>query len=214
VLVERDENGAAGDGNEDASRAWTSVTTVKWPREGSPAGWRALKKPDTVGALVSGGLVMVGPWERRAMVSDSLRTVLDTSVATRALAWWSDGEVAAVEKRRGSTCVREVAVVIPPGSDLLQSASARGLREALIAPCGGSRADTINADGTTAASGPVSGSYTPQTGAERPASISAFRVKTGGAIGSDPKWLTPALLGAALLLLGAEWWWRRGEVAP
>jgi Aerotolerance regulator N-terminal len=204
VEVVRDNDDVSDDGNRNVSAPWTSVVTVQWPRRGLPTNWRAMKTPDTVGALVSGGLVLVGPWERQGKASDSLRAVLDTSVTTRALAWWSDGEVAAVERRRGTSCVREVAIVVPPGSDLLQSANARGLREALIAPCGGTGSETINA----------AGSNTPQASNDRPASMSAFRIKTGGAVGSDPWWLTPALLGAALLLLSAEWWWRRGEVAP
>jgi hypothetical protein len=83
-----------------------------------------------VGAIAAVGLAVVGPWVRTA-----LPPVLSDSV--RAIAWWSDGVAAAVERARGASCVREVAIVVAEGSDLLLSPAADGLLRALRAPCGG-----------------------------------------------------------------------------
>jgi hypothetical protein len=171
---------------------------VVWPSDGLPVSWVRRSRPDTVGAVVANGAAVVGPWVRTAILRDSVRALLDTSRTLRAVAWWSDGEVAAIERRTGSTCTREVAVVVPRGSDLLMSSSARGLLAAVTGPCGGVRTSTAllrDDRGATSALAPAS----------------AFRNEALGTPASDPWWLTPALLAVALLCLTGEWWWRRHE---
>lgn len=181
------------------SRASSAATLqVAWPSDGLPVSWVRRSRPDTVGAVVANGAAVVGPWVRTAILRDSVRALLDTSLTMRAVAWWSDGEVAAIEWRTGSTCTREVAVVVPRGSDLLMSSSARGLLAAVTGPCGGVRTSTaLLRDDRTAVS------------ALAPAS--AFRDDALSTEGSDPWWMTPVLLTVALLCLTGEWWWRRHE---
>lgn len=198
VVVQRAPVAAGVPANDDASGP--RPISVSWPTDGVPASWGRRAVPDTAGAVVANGLAIVGPWERRARLRDSVRAELDTSRTVRAVAWWSDGEVAAIERRTGRTCVREVAVVVPRGSDLLQSSEAVGLLTALTGACGGVRQHTAvlqDDGGATSMLAPAS----------------AFRHDVPGTRGSHPKWLTPLLLGAALLCLLAEWWWRRGEAA-
>ncbi|WP_396215267.1 BatA domain-containing protein [Gemmatimonas sp.] len=171
---------------------------VAWPSDGMPVSWTRRSRPDTVGAVVANGSALVGPWVRTAILRDSVRTLLDTSRTMRAVAWWSDGEVAAIERRVDNSCTREAAVVVPRGSDLLTSSSARGLLTALTGPCGGVRMSTaMLRDNRTAVS------------ALAPAS--AFRDDALRTPGSDPWWMTPVLLTVALLCLVGEWWWRRHQ---
>lgn len=183
-----------------AAREATSPATlqVAWPSDGMPESWMRRSKADTVGALVANGSALVGPWVRTAILRDSVRTLLDTSRTMRAVAWWSDGEVAAIERRTGSTCTREVAVVVPRGSDLLTSSSARGLMSALTGPCGGVRMSTVMLRDDRSAVSAL-------------APASAFRDDALSTEGSDPWWMTPVLLMVALLCLTGEWWWRRHE---
>lgn len=192
---------------------------VHWPESGVPTGWQARDRVDTVGALVSGGVAIVGPWVRQARLADSLRSILDTSATLRALAWWSDGDVAALEQRSAAGCTRFVAVVVPRGSDLLLSSEARGLMRALTEPCsvargvaGGVARRLWANEAADAAADPAAPGRAPATkGDSALASAAAFRVTTAAANGSDPWWLTPLLLTASLLLLGVEWAVRRGE---
>ena len=106
-----------------------SDVLVEWPRDGVPAGWRAVSIPDTVGAVSAAGVALVAP-----LVRTALPPALSDSV--QAIAWWSDGVAAAIERTRGLGCVREVALVIDDGSDLLLSPAADGLLRVLRAPCG------------------------------------------------------------------------------
>lgn len=207
VEIARDNDPSSPGVSPTAARELASVIPVRWPQDGSPSGWRTLATPDTVGALVSGGMVLVGPWERRAVVADSLRARLNAGLTARAVAWWSDGEVAAVEVTTPTGCAREVAVVVPAGSDLMQSATARGLRDALTAPCGGGAPTASVQEMLPFTNGAA---IRNDTAASAPAA--AFRVKSGPGAGSDPWWLTPLLLVSALALLVGEWWWRREAV--
>jgi hypothetical protein len=109
----------------------------------------------------------------------------------RALAWWSDGEVAAIEVPTATSCTRHVCVNVPPASDLLHGQAARPLLLALTGPCGGELAFAPALDSAQVAA--VQG-----TGALAPAA--AFRstaaVRTPWA---------PLLLVLALVLLALEW---------
>ena len=172
---------AASDG---ATRAGV---TVLWPVSGVPAGWRPAPAMDSVGAVAANGLALVAPWVRTALppaLSDSVR----------AIAWWSDGVPAAVERARGASCAREVAIVVAEGSDLLLSPAADGLLRALRAPCGG-----IGVPAPREPSG-NSGGLAPS--AYAPAS--AFRDGGSGSRTTRPAWLATALLALAFVALLAE----------
>ena len=185
VVVHR----AAPDGAERAGVA------VWWPVRGVPAGWRAAPAMDSVGAVAANGLALVAPWVRTALppaLSDSVR----------AIAWWSDGVAAAVERARGASCVREVAIVVAEGSDLLLSPAADGLLRALRAPCGGigvpaPREPSGNAGGAAPAG------YAPASG---------FREGGIGSRTTRPLWLGTALLVLAFVALLAEQIVRRESV--
>jgi hypothetical protein len=109
-----------------------SAVLVEWPRDGVPAGWRTVSIPDTVGAVSAAGVALVAP-----LVRTALPPVLSDSV--QAIAWWSDGVAAAIERTSALGCAREVALVIDEGSDLLLSPAADGLLRVLRAPCGDRR---------------------------------------------------------------------------
>jgi hypothetical protein len=172
---------AASDGAEQAG------VTVWWPVSGIPAGWRAAPAMDSVGAVAANGLALVAPWLRRALppaLSDSVR----------AIAWWSDGVPAAIERARGASCVREVAIVVTEGSDLLLSPAADGLLRALRAPCGGlgvpaPREPSGNSEGVALSA------YAPARG---------FRDSDSGSRTTRPAWLATALLVLAFVALLAE----------
>lgn len=166
--------------------------TLYWPASGVPEGWSRTRLPDTVSAVAAGGQALVGPFVRAA---------LPARTYDRALAWWSDGRVAATEQRDGARCIRRVGVAVPPGSDLLLSPPARGLLQVLRAPCGAAGVSTEPLRASTATSGDTTA-----------AKASAFRVGPRSRLGTNPTWLAPVLLVMALLLLGAEWVLRRGEV--
>ena len=161
--------------------------TVLWPVSGVPAGWRSAPSMDSVSAVAAAGLAVVGPWVRTALppaLSDSVR----------AIAWWSDGVAAAVERVRGASCVREVAIVVAEGSDLLLSPAADGLLRALQAPCGGIGVPAPR-DSVRDAGGATPRAYAP---------ASAFRDAGAASRTTRPAWLATALLVLACVALLAE----------
>lgn len=170
-----------------ADDATDARVLVRWPASGVPPGWRAAPKADSVGAVVAAGSALIAPWLRTALppaLSDSVR----------AIAWWSDGVAAAVERTRGTSCVREVAIAVPPASDLLLSPAADGLLRALRAPCGGI--------GVPAPTEPTGASG--ESAATVQASASRFRALDVTARNSQPAWLATALLVVAFVALLAE----------
>ena len=196
------------------ANAALKTIVVHWPSQGLPAGWVAMPTPDTIGALVSHGDVLVGPFVRRAVPGAVLAARLDSGAAAarpvRVLAWWADGRPAALEELLGResagapmSCTRSVAVELPRGSDLLLSTAARGLLNVLAQPCGAERVTTAPL---------LSGNdpSAPTAAATAPAPAAAFR-SAGGGQRSDPWWLAPALLASAVALLLAEWVLRNRE---
>jgi hypothetical protein len=172
---------AASDGVERAR------VTVMWPVSGVPTDWRPAPSMDSVGAVAANGMAVVGPWVRTALppaLSDSVR----------AIAWWSDGVAAAVERVRGASCVREVAIGVAEGSDLLLSPAADGLLRALQAPCGGIGVPAPR-DPVRNAGGTALGAY---------ASARAFRDAGADSRTTRPAWLATALLVLACVALLAE----------
>lgn len=184
---------------------------VHWPVDGVPAGWAALPTPDTVGALAVRGAVVVGPFVRVAAPGPALRARLDSGAAAaqpvRVVAWWGDGEPAAVEEGlagRTPPCARTVAVRVPRGSDVLLTPAARGLLQAVSGPCGAPRVAVAPSLASVAAGDSASPD-------RAPAPAAAFRTAGAGDVGSDPWWLTPALLGFAVACLLVEWRARERE---
>ncbi len=164
----------------------SSDITVFWPTDGIPEHWRASN--DSVGALAARGVAMVAPYVRRA------RVTAEVMRHARAIAWWSDGEIAAVEQIVGGGCVRTVGIAVPSSGDELLSESARGLLAAFIAPCGVQRRPVPMAllDANTVQDTPL-------------AVAAALRSEDVHDTSSQPAWLTPVLTALALLLLIVEW---------
>lgn len=163
--------------------------SLEWPASGVPAGWNA-ESPATIGAVIARGEALVYPFVRTAKIPESILA------QGRSIAWWSDGEVAAVEIPTATSCTRHVGVNVPPASDVLQGESARALLEALSGPCGGETDITpIAANVLRTLEG---------TGGAAPASAfkSAVAVRTPFAA---------VLLLLALALLIAEWFVRDRE---
>jgi len=115
------------------------VVDSAWVREGGlllmwpsslPEGWTERVAPDTMGAVVADGHVVVAPFVRRWSAPDA------GIVAAR----WVDGVPAAVESTLGKGCVRTVGVPLPASGDLTLRPEFGDLLRALAAPCGGRRA--------------------------------------------------------------------------
>jgi hypothetical protein len=161
---------------------------VRWPRDGALPGWPARTPVDSAQAIAAGELVLVAPLVRRATAP--------RDTAARAIAWYGDGAVAATERAHGAGCVRDVAIDVPSGSDLLLSSAAAGLRSAITSPCGG----------ITVASSAIA---EPATGQGAPADVSDL-LKSPDIVATWG-WLQTALLLLALAALTAEWLLRRRE---
>lgn len=172
---------------------------VVWPDDGVPVGWTRLSRADRVGAVAGFGVVLVGPWERRAIRGDA-------SEADVPVVWWSDGAVAAVERRRADGgCERVVAIPRPAGTDLLASPAAVTLRRALANGCGGRVVTQVLADSLAAGwAGDVS----------RLAPASAFVVTSSGDGRPGPPLLAGALWLVVLGALVAEGMLRRAPRRP
>ncbi|MEN9508133.1 MAG: hypothetical protein RLZZ621_696, partial [Gemmatimonadota bacterium] len=198
VRVVRDDTVSGGRG--DSLSRGPAAVVVWWPRSGIPDGWEPMPGPDIVGALTANGRALVGPFTRRARVvaSAGLMAASADLAAWRPVVWWSDGAVAAVEREGNGTCERQVAIPVPVATDLWLSSSARGVLDALVAPCG---------DGLDARR------LRDSTGATPYVAASLFRQGTPRDIGSDPRWLMPVLLLLGVTALGAEWWWRARSTA-
>lgn len=166
----------------DSTRTAGAVT-VLWPEDGAPMGWQPAR--DSVGAVAARGVTLVSPIVRRARVTATLLR------HARPIAWWSDGEVAALERPLGAGCVREVGIVAGTG-DLLLDGSARGLLDAVSAPCGEQR-------------WPVSLTVLAvQTPRQPRATATQLRAGTSRDAAPHPGWLAPLLLAVAIGLLVAE----------
>ena len=171
--------------------AQTSPISIEWPASGVPAGWDA-SPAKTVGAVVARGEALVFPFHRTAHVPAAILA------RARPLAWWSDGEVAAIEVPTGASCTRHVGIQVPAASDLLQGPAARALLLALSGPCGGEQdRRTLSDDELELFAG---------KGASAPAS--AF--KSAAVVRTPWAWV---LLMLAIALLIAEWFLRDREDA-
>lgn len=164
----------------------TPRVRVFWPIAGAPTGWHLQVPADADGALVTAGQALLADWTVPAS-PDSTAT---------AIAWWSDGRVAATERRTPQGCDREVAVVTAGASDVLLSASANRFFDRLMAPCIGR--EPVAASSLTMRD--VQGASL--AGAARFRSVNEGSVHAGAP--TRVAWLTPALLAVALVLVLVE----------
>ncbi len=177
--------------------ASSGAVTIVWPEDGVPRGWQSVH--DTVGAVAANGVALVASWVRASTPSStSMR-------GARAIAWWSDGAVAAVERAQGRGCVREVGIVVPPSSDLLLDANADGVMSALTAPCAGAPGGAATLSPVTATPAAVMLADSLDTASGAAAAASHFRTIAGASTRSSPSWLSALLLVVALVLLVIEW---------
>lgn len=84
---------------------------------------------DTVGAIIAGRNVVVGTFERRWRFTD------DSLKGATVLARWVDGDAAAIERDRGSTCRKSVLIPLDSTGDMLLRPSFVKLRAFLSRPC-------------------------------------------------------------------------------
>ncbi len=85
---------------------------VRYATEARPPFAVARSRVDTVGAVVSGDVVVTGQFERR------WRYTRDSIAAGRVLARWIDGEPAAVVRHDARGCTRSVAVPMDTAGDM------------------------------------------------------------------------------------------------
>lgn len=160
----------------------TTIVTIEWPVDGRPRGWSA--RNDSVGAIAERGVALVAPWRRNAAAP--------RAAGWRTIAWWGDGDAAAVERLQNGECVKQVGIAVPNGSDLLLAPGARALLEAIVAPCGAGMLGIPPSILDTTTVTPL-------------ASVAALKRTTGVRRIATRGWLPMVLLLAAIALLLAEW---------
>jgi hypothetical protein len=166
-----------------ADSAWardSERVLIHWPASDTVADWQPRPTIDAVGGVTSSTGTLIGRFPRVWTLSG------------HAIARWADGEPAAVERSIGRGCIRDVAIVFDPASDITLRAPFRQFVERLLEPCGGIRR-TERADSAFLASmvgGPAMSRLAP---------ASALRDRTD----ESSTW-TPWLLGLGALLLLVE----------
>jgi hypothetical protein len=166
------------------------VVTIRWPTSGAPAQWDAIQ--DTSGAIAVRGVALPGAWLRTARVSPAVLR------GAHPIAWWADGNVAALEHTTVDGCTRDVGLVVPSSSELLLDPAADALFNALMAPCIGARGGAATLPAFIR-----DDSLDRSRGKAAPAS--AFQQRESGSDNANPTWLAPLLLLVAILLLLLEW---------
>lgn len=168
--------------------AWASQpgrVLVVWPADsGVPPGWTA-GTPDTAGAVMAGGVVVVAPFARRVIANPRSRP------GELVVARWVDGVPAAVESPLGQGCIRTVTIEVPGAGDLVLDPRFGRLVSALTRLCG------------------AAADYRPLEPAARArlAGENPGRRTAAAGIAPAERMATPAsrwLLLAALLLMGLE----------
>ena len=149
---------------------------VHWPATDSAANWPRRAAIDAIGGVTTATGTLVGRFPRA------------WSLTGRAVARWADGEPAAVETQSGRGCVRDVAVLFDPASDVTLREPFRRFAAALLEPCGGARSSHRVADAT----------LTQLAGSGRLAAADAFRATQASTSPATP-WLL--IVGALLLLI-------------
>ena len=119
------------DGTTADDTQWTTEAKalVDWPVSNRPERASPATKVDTIGAVISGGSIVVSAFPRRwAFTPDSIR-------GARVVARWTDGEPAAIEWDQNKGCVRSVAVPVNPVGDFPLQAGFTRFAEAMAGPC-------------------------------------------------------------------------------
>ncbi|MGI8509650.1 MAG: BatA domain-containing protein [Gemmatimonadaceae bacterium] len=177
---------------------------IYWGNASRPAMTINMQRPDTSGAVVARGEVVVAPFVRRwSFPEDSLRGAV-------VIARWVDGVPAAVERVVGHGCVRSIAIPVDSAGDLVLRPEFIRLRELLSGPCG-------SHDVAGSAAGSAAGSVEASSGASVIASLAGSgKLAAAGmfpAATDVQSPLAPWLLGAALALAVIELLVRRRRVA-
>jgi hypothetical protein len=105
---------------------------IVWPASGLAPSWRPRPAGDTVGAAVA-----LRPVPVAVVASLGRAARLDTSGVVQVLAWWVDGEPAAVERPVATGCIRDVAIAVPAAGDLVLRPAFGRLVSGLVQPCAG-----------------------------------------------------------------------------
>jgi hypothetical protein len=166
------------------------VITVSWPTSARPSAAVARNIVDTVGGVTGAGGQVIAPFERRWLYPiDSIR-------GATVIARWVDGEPAAIERDRGASCIRSVAIPVTPIGDLVIRNDFIRFVSALAGPCA-SHAAIVPAGAEALARLAGNGALAPG---------SAFQPRTEGRSS-----LAPWLFALALLTSIAELLLRRRQ---
>lgn len=167
-----------------ADTAWvrdSGGSLVLWPRRRSE-GDATPSRDAGSGAVMTNEVVAVAPWTRSPVPTG------------RPVAWWADGAPAAAASRLGDGCVRAVGIGVPEAGDVALARSTQRLVRSLAAPCDG-----------TVQPRPVADSLVRRLAGAGPLAAAGSLARAGAGESAA----TPWLLGAALVLLAAEWILRR-----
>lgn len=105
---------------------------LHWPVSGAPDGFIARGVRDSIGGVVARGQAIISPFQRRWQ--------LVSAIDRDAVAWWIDGDAAAVESALGSGCIRSVAIPVSVAGDFVLRPDFHALIRELAQPCGGAPA--------------------------------------------------------------------------
>jgi hypothetical protein len=100
---------------------------IHWPVTPADARWTRRASVDSVGGVVGSSTLVA--WLPRIWALNETNA--------RRVARWIDGEPAAVERDLGSGCIRDVAILLDPASDLTLRPAFRRFIQSLLVPCGG-----------------------------------------------------------------------------
>lgn len=111
---------------------WSAAggTLIRWYAKGASPGWKSRSATDTSGAVLAGDAVVVFPFVRRWQLDPS-------NAQPRVVARWIDGSPAAIEKRIGKGCIRDVSIPVPERGDLVLRSDFHRLLSRLVSSCDG-----------------------------------------------------------------------------
>lgn len=155
---------------------------VHWPIATVPTGFIARPQSAPVGGLIVGGPAVIALFQRRWQYVPAL--------GAKPVAWWIDGDVAAVESALGSGCVRSVAVPVSAGGDFVLRPDFHAAVRDLVHACGGASAFA-----------PIPGSASAMLGGTGQLAPSSSFAQPRADASLVAKWLLIASIACALLEL-------------